>query len=292
VCGRYAASAGAEEVVEAFAVDADLTGGGLRPTWNAAPTQRRAAVVARPRTEPDDAGPDDTEPDDTEPDGAGGGGVGAGAGAPGGPRRELRLLTWGLVPSWSKDRSGGARMINARAETVLERPAYRRAAAARRCLVPADGWYEWQRLDGDGAPRKQPYFMSLADGGPLALAGIYEHWRPRRPAGGEGGAGQDGGREGGGEDAERLTTFAVLTRDAEPGLSAVHERMPLVLPPEHWAAWLDPELRRPEEVDGVLGAAMAVPPGRFTAVPVAARVGSVRSDDPELVVPVGPPLPT
>ena len=265
MCGRYAASAGAEEVVEAFDVDADLTGGELRPTWNAAPTQRRAAVVARPRTEPGDeagAGPE----------------VGA---EPGATRRELRLLTWGLVPSWSKDRSGGARMINARAESVLERPAYRRAAAARRCLVPADGWYEWQRLEGDGAPRKQPYFMSLADGGPLALAGIYEHWRPRPPAG----SGEDD------EAGEWLTTFAVLTRDAEPGLAAVHERMPVVLPPEQWAAWLDPQRRRPEEVGEVLGAALAVPPGRFSAVPVAARVGSVRSDDPELLTPVGPPLP-
>lgn len=262
VCGRYAASAGAEEVREAFAADVDLTGGALRPTYNAAPTTQRAAVVTRLHAEEQSEEP----------------GRLAAEGPPVGvPRRELRLLTWGLVPSWSKDPRGGARMINARAESVLERPAYRRAAASRRCLVPADGWYEWRK--DDGAERKQPYLMRLRDGGPLALAGLYEFWRPKQP---------DGGAPA--EEDDWLVTFAVLTRDAETGLSAVHERMPLVLPPDAWADWLDPGIREPADVAAQLDAARALAPGRFSAVPVGTRVGSVREDDADLLTPVGPPL--
>jgi putative SOS response-associated peptidase YedK len=282
VCGRYAASAGAEEVVETFEVAADLTGGALRPSWNAAPTQQHGVVVERPTAE--DAGAAGAA---GAPRAAGAAVAEDGAGAGGATvRRELRALTWGLVPSWSKDPSGGARMINARAEGVLERPAYRRAAASRRCLVPAAGWYEWQALPAEpGAPkargRKQPYFMSLADGGLLAMAGIYEFWRRRGEAAGETPEGEDAW----------LVTYAVLTREAEPGLSAVHDRMPLVLPPEAWAEWLDPATTAPEQVAAQLDAARSVPPGRFSAVPVSPRVGNVRQDDADLLTPLGPPLP-
>lgn len=255
MCGRYAASAGAQEVVEAFDVAADLTDGALRPTWNAAPTQRRAVVLTR-------------SPGEGEP-----------------PRRELRLLTWGLVPSWSKDAAGGARMINARAETLLERPAFRRAAASRRCLVPADGWYEWQASPQGPRGRKQPHFMALADGGPLALAGIYEFWRARPAQGGPADAAADPE-----EDDPWLVTFAVLTRDAEPGLRAVHDRMPLVLPPQAFEDWLDPAVTAAEAVAAQVDAARSLPPGRFTAVPVSSRVGQVREDDAALRDPVGPAL--
>ena len=263
MCGRYAASAGAQQLLEALDVEDDQTGGALRPTWNAAPTQRHAVVLTR--------GPGDR--------------------VEGGPRRELRLLTWGLVPSWSRDGTGGARMINARSETVLERPAFRRAAVARRCLVPVDGWYEWKAADAGGAPgagrspaprgRKQPHLMTLTDGGTMALAGIYELWRPRATD-------EQGGAEETREDP--LVTYAVLTREAEPGLRAVHDRMPLVLPREAWDEWLDPATTDPSQVADQLRAATHVPPGRFTAVPVGVRVGQVREDDPGLVEPVGPPL--
>lgn len=132
--------------------------------------------------------------------------------------------------------------------------------------------------------------MSLAEGGPLALAGIYELWR-RRPA--QGGA--EGGVEGavgGAPDADPwLVTFAVLTRDAEPGLQVVHDRMPVVLPQDAWEEWLDPATTAPDEVGAQLQAACSIAPGRFTAVPVGSRVGRVREDDAALVTPVGPPLP-
>ncbi len=287
MCGRYAASAGAQEVIEALDVDDDRTGGALRPTWNAAPTQRHPVVLTR-------APPDEQPREDERPH----------EGAP--ALRELRLLTWGLVPSWSRDGTGGARMINARSETLLERPAFRRAAVARRCLVPAQGWYEW-RAAATGAPggaaasrgRKQPHLMTLADGGTMALAGIYELWR-RRPAAGPGagpvarsledgvtGAGDD---EPGAEPDPWLVTFAVLTREAEPGLRAVHDRMPLVLPRQVWASWLDPTATGADQVAELVHDATHEPPGRFTAVPVGPRVGQVREDDAGLVEPVGPPL--
>lgn len=270
MCGRYAASAGAEEVVEAFGPAEDQTSGLLRPTWNAAPTQARAVVLER-------------APLDGE------------------PARQVRLLTWGLVPSWSRDGSRGAAMINARSETVLERPAYRRAAAARRCLVPASGWYEWQppeRAAGrvaqeaggaaSPAPRKQPFLISRADGEQLALAGVYEFWRRPDVASGS----DDAAGSGDGSTPDPwFVTFAVLTREVESGpLSEVHDRMPLVLDRGAWDAWLDPGVTDPAAVAVQVDAARAVRPGRFTAVPVGRRVGNVRQDDAALLDPVGPPL--
>ena len=188
------------------------------------------------------------------------------------PVRQLRPLRWGLVPSWSKNASGGARMINARLETLLEKGAFKKAALSRRCLVPADGWYEWQvsptARDAKGRPRKQPFFMSLAEGGGLALAGIYEFWRdadlhPDDPA-------------------DWLVTFAVITTAAEPGLDTVHDRMPLVLPPERWKDWLDPAVKDAATVHDL---AAGLPAGRFTALPITSRVNSVRNEGPELLEP-------
>ena len=166
MCGRYAATANPDELVLEFEVEEDRSaepGRSVlvnpqeppagRPDHNMAPTKRAPVVLARaPR-------------DDRE--------------AP--ARRQLRLLTWGLVPSWSKDPRGGARMINARVESVADKPAFARALAARRCLVPARGWYEWQAsptaLDPKGKPRKQPFFTSRLDGASVAMAGLYEFWR-------------------------------------------------------------------------------------------------------------------
>ena len=178
MCGRYAATANPDELVLEFEVDEDRTGEPGRsvlvnpqepppgrPDHNMAPTKRAPVVLSRaPR-------------DDRDAE----------------PRRQLRLLTWGLVPSWSKDPGGAARMINARVESVADKPAFARALASRRCLVPARGWYEWQAsptaLDAKGKPRKQPFFTSRVDGASVAMAGLYEFWRdpavdrPRRPAG-------------------------------------------------------------------------------------------------------------
>ncbi len=245
MCGRYAASANPDELVEEFEIDDDETEGDLAPKWNTAPTDTAPVVVERaPRDDKD-----------------------------GEPVRQLRKLVWGLVPSWSKDRKGGARMINARAESLFDKPGFRRAAASRRAIVPADGWYEWQASpvaqDQKGKPRKQPFFMTRRDGTRVALAGVYEFWKdptldPDDPA-------------------AWLTTYAVLTTAAETGLDRIHDRMPVVLDRDRWDAWLDPGVTDPEAVNRLLE---PPPAGRFLAVPVSTLVGSVRNDGPELVQPL------
>ncbi len=234
------------EELEAEGADEPLSGQGLAPDWNVAPTKDAPVVwTRRPRGEPDAA-----------------------------PQRRLRTLRWGLVPSWAKDPSVGSRMINARAGSLLERPAYRRAAAARRCLVPADGWYEWQPGPA-GAPRgrrrKQPFYVTLAAGGTLAMAGVYELWRdPTRPDG---------------DPAAWLGSFAVVTTAAEPGLARLHDRMPVVLPRDRWAEWLDPAVTDAGRVASLVD---GLPAGRFDAVPVSTLVNDVRRNGPELTVPLPP----
>lgn len=155
MCGRYAASRRPEDLVEEFEVRAPLgvAERAVEPSWNVAPTDHVPVVIARaPRDDPDGA-----------------------------VQRQLRLARWGLVPSWAEDVSGGARLINARVETVAEKPAFRRAFAARRALVPADGYYEWyastEARGRGGRPLKQPFFISPRSRGTLAMAGLYELWR-------------------------------------------------------------------------------------------------------------------
>ncbi|GAA4673714.1 SOS response-associated peptidase [Phytohabitans rumicis] len=165
--------------------------------------------------------------------------------------RVLTAARWGLVPPWAKDAKGAARMINARAETVASSSAYSSSFAKRRCLVPIDGWYEWvRRPDG----RKQAYFMTPAHGSVLALAGIWAPW------------------------SDRLT-YSVVTTAAIGDLALVHDRMPLLLPWQRWAAWLESEAE-PE-------ALLAAPSDEFLAEleirPVGPAVGDVRNDGPDLV---------
>ncbi|MBR7743785.1 SOS response-associated peptidase [Phycicoccus sp. BSK3Z-2] len=258
MCGRYAATANPDELVLEFEVEQDRTGEPSRsvlrnpqdpppgrPDHNMAPTKQAPVVLARPPRE------------DRE--------------AP--PVRQLRLLTWGLVPSWSKDPGGGARMINARAETVADKPAYSRALAARRCVVPARGWYEWQvsptALDAKGKPRKQPFFTSRADGGSVAMAGLHEFWRDPDVTDAD-------------DPSAWLATFTVVTSAAEPGLDRIHDRQPVVLDPEDLATWLDPAAG-PQDVLPLLEPRA---PGRFTAHPVSRAVSSNRSNGPQLLEPV------
>ena len=260
MCGRYAASANPDELALEFEVDADRTDEPTRsvlvnpqsppagaPDWNMAPSKQAPVVLTRPPR------PSDGE----EP----------------APLRQLRLLTWGLVPSWAKDVKVGARTINARAESALTKPSFKRAALARRCLVPASGWYEWQvspsATDARGRPRKQPFFVHRADGETLAMAGLYEFWRDRDI-------------EDGDDPDAWLTTFAVVTTRAEPGLDRIHDRQPLVLEPEDWAEWLDPGMTDPDEVAGLLAFSQS---GRFDAYPVSTSVNSVRSNGPQLLDP-------
>jgi putative SOS response-associated peptidase YedK len=236
VCGRYASSRSAEDLVAEFdAVDA-TEGEPLRPDYNVAPT--KDVYVVRRSRRPDPAGEQAEDGD---------------------ARRVLSVVRWGLVPSWAKDAGIGARMLNARAESLADKPAFRAAFARRRCLVPADGWFEWTRREN--APGKQAYYMTQPGGRPLAFAGLWEVW----------GSGDD-----------RLYTCTVVTTPAVGPLAGVHDRMPLVLPPERWAAWLG-------EGGPVEPAALLAPPSKAFAEavevrPVGAAVGNVRNNGPELIV--------
>ncbi len=254
MCGRYAASADLEELIEEFDVELDRHDEPARsvlanpqqppaglPDWNMAPTKQAPVVLTRPV-------------DDV-------------------PRRQLRLLTWGLVPAWSKDVKGAYRMINARAESVAEKPAYARALASRRALVPALGWYEWQTSptvrDAKGKPRKQPFFVRRGDGDLLAMAGIYEFWRDKAVADPD-------------DPLAWLVTFAIVTTAAEPGLDRIHDRQPLVLEREDWARWLDPSVTEVAAIDDLV---RFCAPGRFTAYPVSRAVSSNRANGPGLIEP-------
>ena len=210
MCGRYALHAHPDVVVLKFGLAAAPQ---LKPRYNIAPTQEAPVIRMDAQRE-----------------------------------RALALLRWGLVPSWSKDPSIGGRMINARAETVTEKPAFRNAFRRRRCLVPADGYYEWKSEGG----RKQAYLLQLGSGEPFAMAGLWESWRSLE-----------------GEVAE---TFAIVTTEASGTARQVHDRMPVILAQRDYEAWLagtDPEaLLRPRS-----GAA-------FTARRISTRVNSPRNDDP------------
>ena len=172
--------------------------------------------------------------------------------------RSIRVMRWGLVPHWAKDSKVGSRLINARAESAAGKPAFRDAVAKRRCLLPADGWYEWQQL----GTHKQPFFIAPADGSALALAGLWSTWRPAD------------------DPASVLVTCAVLTTNAVGPLTEIHDRMPLILPAPQWQAWLDPDRDDPSEL-------LVPPPPELVAAlelrPVSTAVNSVRHDGPELV---------
>ena len=247
MCGRYASSRRPEDLIEEFEVVDSRVPEPLAPDYNVAPTKEVYAVVERPPSkEAGDAG---------EP-----------------PERQLRVVKWGLVPSWAKDASIGNRMINARMETVAEKPAYKRAFASRRCLLPADGYFEWyptQQTGRSGKPLKQPFFIHPRDGGLLAMAGLYEIWRdPDRPE----------------DDPERFRwTCTVLTTQAEDAVGHIHDRMPLMVERDRWAAWLDPGA---SARDDLLSLLVPAAPGRLEAFPVSTDVNNVRNNGPELVEPI------
>jgi len=243
MCGRYASSRRPEDLLEEFEVDEALIEQPLEPDYNVAPTKDVYAVVERP--------PKGEERPEAQ--------------------RQLRVLRWGLVPSWAKDPAIGNRMINARMETVAEKPAYRRAFAKRRCLLPADGYFEWYPTDErtkSGKPRKQPFFIRPQDGGVLAMAGLYEIWRdPERDE----------------DDPARFRwTCTVITTEAEDSLGRIHDRMPLMVDPAQRDAWLDPTTSSESLLDLLQPAA----PGRLEAFPVSTLVSNVRNNGPDLVVPL------
>ena len=177
-------------------------------------------------------------------------------------RRILACLRWGLVPAWADDPAIGSRMINARAETAPSKPAFRGAFRRRRCLVPALGFYEWKR----GTP-KRPFWIHAADGSLLTFAGLWEEWRPKEGA--------------------PVRTFTVLTADAGPALRPIHDRVPVVVPPEARDAWMDAET----PADTLAALLHHAPDDALAADEVSTLVNSPRNDGPELLEPL-PPEPT
>lgn len=240
MCGRFAAGLGPQGVVGLFGVEQWDPAETLAPSWNVAPTERAFVVLER---------------------------VPRGTAAP--PVRQLRVLRWGLVPQWARSPESAVKMINARADTVHEKPAYRQAFVSRRCIVPVDGYYEWQTVPAErGKPRKKPFFVSRADGLPLALAGLYEFWRDRTVPGDH-------------PDAW-LVTFTIVTTEAEELLAPIHARMPLFLDPASYDEWLDPGVGDPDRLRRLL---IPPPPGALLATPVSPAVGSIRNNGPELTRP-------
>jgi len=173
--------------------------------------------------------------------------------------RQFRPLRWGLVPSWSKDRTIGARLINARAETVVTRPAFRGLLRERRCLVLADGFYEWQQQDR----RKQPWYVRMRDGRPFAFAGLWDRWHSAAD--------------------DQLETCTIVTTEPNALVSGLHNRMPVILSPTDYDLWLDPGFQEVERLTAVL---RPYPPDDMTAYPVSTRVNNAAYDDPECVAPL------
>ena len=212
MCGRFAFYSPHEAVARLFGVAAAPE---IEPRYNIAPTQFVAAVRQT-------SGP-----------------------------REVAMLYWGLVPSWATEKSIGARMINARSETLAEKPSFRNAYKRRRCLVLADGYYEWQR---SGAI-KQPYLISFAAGAPFGMAGLWERWRD--PGSGE-----------------PLESCCIVTTSPAPAVAHVHDRMPVIIPPDAYAEWLDPDNAATDRLERLLAPCEA--PG-LQARPVSRRVNDARN---------------
>ena len=247
MCGRYAAGRSVDELVEEFEVERVEVDRPLPPDYNVAPTKDVHAVLTRAHRGEDS------------------------------PHRTLRVLRWGLVPSWAKDPGIGSRMINARLETAADKPAFRRAFARRRCLVPADGYYEWYTptpTEPGRRPRKQPFYIHRRDGASLALAGIYEFWRS-----------PDSDPE---DPASWLTTMALLTTTAPDDTGRIHDRAPLLLERQDWQAWLDPQRTDPRPLVDLL---VPAAPGELEAYPVSTAVNNVRNNGPELLEPLPPEQP-
>lgn len=175
--------------------------------------------------------------------------------------RVVERIKWGLIPSWAKKATEGARMINARAETVAASPAFRASFARRRCIVPADGFYEWDRAEG----RKQPYLLRPPADGVLAMAGIWSVWKDP-------------------ETGLWIPSAAVITTAANGTVGRIHDRMPVLLPKDAWAIWLDPTLGDPAELQGLL---VPAPDDVLAMIPVSKLVNSVRNDSPDLLTPLG-----
>ncbi len=224
MCGRFTLRTPQNVLIEQFQL---ATGPPLSPRYNVAPTQSIAAV----RRTTDE------------------------------PQRQLVLLRWGLIPSWAKDPSIGNRMINARGESVADKPAFRAAFKRRRCLVLADGYYEWQKT----GKKKQPYLFHMQDDRPFAFAGLWESWT--------GGKSDD-------EPAEPLETCTIITTNASDFTRSIHDRMPVILDGADFDLWLDPDMQDREKIEPLL---QPYESPELTADPVSTHVNSPKNDDPKCV---------
>jgi putative SOS response-associated peptidase YedK len=226
VCGRFLSLSDPEQLAERFAVD-EVRAAPLGRRYNVAPTLEVYAVIEREA------------------------------------RRRLGTLRWGFVPYWVRELKGARQPINARIETIATSKMFADAFQRRRCLLPADGFYEWQDR-GDGRP-KQPYLLADPDGAPLAFAGIWTVWRDPTV-----------------EDPEPLFSTAIVTTEARGAMADLHERMPVVLPEQLWSDWLTADA---DEAPHLLEAVTALGAPRLTATPISRRVNDVRNDGPELLEP-------
>jgi putative SOS response-associated peptidase YedK len=228
VCGRFSLYEPSERVARAFGVD-EVTAGEPEARYNVAPSQQILSVVC----------------------------------SRDGTTRRMGTLKWGLVPSWAKDPSIGYKTINARAETVASAPSFRRAFERRRCLVPANGFFEWYHDPDQKRRRGQPYFAAAPDRSLLALGGVWEVWH--------------------GPDDEVLRTVAIITTIANPEMAPIHDRMPVIVEKDDWALWLAPEALEPAQAGRLLRPADE---GRLDLLEVSDAVNDPKHDTPELLEPV------
>ncbi len=219
MCGRYTLKTPIDVLAEYFEVGEYPSS--LTPSYNIAPTQEVAAVVE----------------EDEE--------------------RKLEMFRWGLIPSWAKDPVIGNKMINARAETVSEKPSFRSAFKKRRCLIVADGFYEWQKTDNG----KQPYHFKMRDSSPFAFAGLWETWD---------------------KEGEKIRSCSIVTTDANDLMNEIHHRMPVILHPENYGAWLDQGFEEKEALTDLL---RPYPSEEMKAYMVSRRVNKPANNEPSVIEP-------
>lgn len=225
MCGRFTLHRDIESIADAFHLQEVLK---LEPQYNIAPTQMVAIVVHNPESD----------------------------------KREFQMLRWGLIPSWSKDQSAASKLINARSETVTQKPSFRNAFKRRRCLVLADGFYEWQKQSGN----KQPFYFCIENGQPFGFAGLWEKWLS--------------------PEGDEVYTCTILTTVANSLLQKVHDRMPVILAPEDYGLWLDPKVQTSEPLQKLLH---PYPASAMTSYPVSSLVNNPKHNSPECIAPLSKP---
>ena len=221
MCGRYSQRQSAEIIAQAFQIDHIPA---LKPRYNIAPTQPVPTILQLPTS----------------------------------TKRQLKMLNWGLIPSWAKDTKISSKLINARAETVAEKPSFRSAFRQRRCLVIADGFYEWKQQEDK---QKQPFYFRMNDEHPFAFAGLWEHWQDK-------------------DSEEVIDSCTILTTEPNELMQSVHNRMPVILEPKNYDVWLDPEVKNPELLQPLLH---SYPAEEMTAFPVSKVVNKPGNDTAECI---------